>query len=78
MGGDPPPRARAAELRLGHLRRGWHDPGPHGPGDRAHCPRDHADPAGAPDVRERVGGAAAPGRRAVCRRGSAQHPRPAR
>ena len=44
-------------LRVGHLRRGRHHPGPHRAGHRADRPRDHADPAGPPHLRGRLGGA---------------------
>ena len=63
---DPPARAGAPRVRVGHLRRRGHHPGPHRAGHEADRPRDLADPAGPPHLRRRLG---APG----CARWSGQY-----
>ena len=42
------------DVRVGHLRRRRHHPGPHRAGHRADRPRDDADPAGPPHLRRRL------------------------
>ena len=69
VAGDPAAGAGAPGLRLGHLRRRWHDPGPHRAGHRADRRRDLADPARAPHLRRGVGAAGAPGRGAYAASG---------
>ena len=68
VGRHPPARAGAARLRVGHLRRRRHHPGPHRAGHRADRPRDHADAAGPPHLRGRL-------RARSCARSSASMPR---
>ena len=64
VGRDPAAGAAAADLRVDHLRRRRVDPRPHRARHRADRPRDHADAAGAPDLRRALRRRAAPGRRA--------------
>ena len=80
VAGDPAARAAAADVRVGHLRGGRFDQGPHGPGDRPDRRGDDAHPGRALHRGQPLGGRAAPrdrlvrgGRRAQ-RAGAARRP----